>query len=150
MKEPITKNRLQRYISLRLECEKICNQIEKLKINESFPAAKPGDGSQRTGTTGDRMANAIINRLEYEETMAPILERNKAEMLEINKAINALDDPNERVVLRMRYTEGDSCRHKPWEDIAMAIYGDNDERCLKATYRLHGRALKNIQRLTCR
>ena len=32
----------------------------------------------------------------------------------------------------------------PWKDVALRMFGDNDERHILAAYRLHGRALVSI------
>lgn len=145
MGEPITKKRLMNYIHLRRENRNRLERLERLKNEELIPASRMGDGSQHTGGNSDRMANAVIRRMEYEEEIRPILEANRAEMRRIDAAINSLENPLEREVLRLRYTDSDYSRLMPWRDVAIAIYGDDDEGQMQAVYRLHGRALQNIR-----
>lgn len=142
--EPMTKKRLANYISLRMEIENQLDRLARMKNQEKIPAIKVGDGSQHTGSAGDRMARAIIRRMEYEERVLPQIEAAQAEMEAIEDAINDMDDPMEREVLRLRYIDGENCRHMNWRDVALQIFGNDDERHMLATYRLHGRALQNL------
>ena len=147
MSEPITKQRLMEYISLRMETDHQLERIERMRAEEQFPSMREPDGSQHTGGGGNRMAGAIIRRMEYEERVRPQIEENNRKMAEIEEAINRMPNPMEREVLRLRYIDGGYCRHMAWGDIAVRIYGDNDERCLLATYRLHQKALSNIKKM---
>ena len=149
IKQPMTKERLMRYRSLRMENENQLERLARLKNCEKIPAPKVSDGSQHTGGASDRMANAVIRRMEYEERIRPLIEANLQEMHEIEDAINQIGDPMEREVLRLRYIDGEYWRQLPWGEVALQIYGDNDERCLVATYRLHSRALNSIKKAGC-
>ena len=87
---------------------------------------------------------AVENYLEYEEQMRPLMEKNRAEMLRIEQAVDALPDPLEREVLRLRYLDGDAWRLPKWRDVAMKIYGDDDAKDLVAVHRLHEQALSHL------
>ena len=114
-----------------------------MKSEEQFPAMRAGDGSQHTGV-GDRLTGAVLRRMDYEERIRPLIEANLREMEKIEEAISQIQDPMEREVLRLRYIDGACWKPMPWSEVALQIYGDNDERCLMATYRLHSRALASI------
>ena len=139
------KRRLGQYLSLRTEIEIRLERLERLKNEELLPGRRDDDGSQHTAPAGDRLERAIIRRMEYEARVMPEIEARRAEMREIEDAINALADPMERLALQLRYTEGDNCRPMPWREIASRIFGGYSNSCLLATYRLHGRALENIE-----
>lgn len=143
--EPITKERLARYLSLRRENENQLERLARMRNDEKIPAIRESDGSQHTPGGSDRMANAIIRRMEYEERVMPQIEANLQEMEIIEDAINSLPDPMEREVLRLRYIDGSTWRHLPWGEVALRLYGDNDEKYMKATFRLYQRALANIK-----
>lgn len=96
---PITKKRLQSYIGLRLENENINERIARMQSAAEMPPMSSGDGSQHTSSSGDRMARAVERLIEYKSQVAPTLESNRQEMLEIEQAVNALPDPLEREVL---------------------------------------------------
>ena len=144
-KERITKDRLCSYVSLKLEIENRLERLQRLKNEAEMPAAKVGDESQHTpGGTG-RMERAIIRATEYEERIIPIIEDNRREMEAIETAIAELFDPMEREILRLRYIDGDGCRHMPWRDIATRMYGEDGEAQIRAVFRLHGKALEHIR-----
>lgn len=142
----MTKQRLSKYITLKLE---VANQLERLARMENeakFPGMKESDGSQHTSGAHDRMEKAIIRYMEYRERITPKIKENEAEMERIERAIDRIGDPMEREVLRLRYIDGEFCRHMPWRDVALKIYGDDDEAKLQSVYRLHGRALQSIRK----
>ena len=142
---PMTKERLARYISLRRENENQLERLARMRNEEKIPAIRESDGSQHTSGGSDRMANAIIRRMEYEERVMPQIDGNLKEMEYIEGAINSLPDPMEREVLRLRYIDGSTWRHLPWGEVALRLYGDNDERCMKATFRLYQKAISSIE-----
>ena len=90
------------------------------------------------------MERAILQYMEYEERIMPQIEVIQTEMEEIEAAIDSVPDPLEREILRLRYIDGEHCRMMPWKDVALRMFGDNDERHILAAYRLHGRALVSI------
>ena len=141
--QPMTKERLLRYRSLRMENENQLERLARMKSGELFPAIREGEGAQHAGA-GDRLTGAVFRRMEYEERIRPLIEANLREMGEIEAAIGRIQDPMEREVLRLRYIDGACWKPMPWGEVALRIYGDNDERCLMATYRLHSRALASI------
>ena len=144
--ELITKERLARYLSLRRENENQLERLTRMRNEEKIPAIRESDGSQHTAGGSDRMANAIIRRMEYEDRVMPQIEENLKEMEYIEATINRLPDPMEREVLRLRYIDGSTWRHLPWGEVALRLYGDNDEKHMLATYRLHQRALNSVSK----
>lgn len=65
-------------------------------------------------------------------------------MAAVEAAIDHGEDPLGREYLRLRYIGGDGYRLKPWGEVAVMIYGDNDEKSLHSIFRLHGKALQHI------
>lgn len=65
-------------------------------------------------------------------------------MAAVEAAIDHGEDPLGRECLRLRYIGGDGYRLKPWGEVAVMIYGDNDEKSLHSIFRLHGKALQHI------
>lgn len=138
------KERLKKYLSLRKEIDNELERLIRMRNEEKIPAMKQGDGSKKTGGASDRMANAVVRRMAYEEEKMPIIEANQEEVAKIDRAIASLPDPLEREMLRMRYTDSDTYRHRKWREIAVMIYGDDEDRFILAVHRLHSRALQNI------
>lgn len=148
MTEQEIRRRLGRYLALRVENENRLERLARLKNNAELPAMRAGDGSQHTGSGGDRMARAVETYLEYEDQIKPQIEANQREMAAICAMVEALQDPMEREVLRLRYMDGDSIRLNSWREIAYCLYGDDDERFVHACLRLQKRAVQSLEKVT--
>ena len=140
------KERLTGYNALKQESAGLLERLARMKAAAEFPAPAEPDGSQHTTGDGQRMARAIEDYVEYEERITPQLEKNRAEMLRIEQAVAQLPDPLEREVLRLRYLDGDSWRLPRWRDVAMVLYGDDDEKQIHGCIRLHKAALQGLSR----
>lgn len=145
--EPITKERLWRYIPLKIQTENHTERIARMKSQEQFPAARESDGSKHTpGASNDRMANAILHRMEVEDRLADKIAANVEEMNKIEAAISSLADTLEQEVLWMRYIDVDEDGQRlKWEEITERMYHNIDR--LSTVKRLHGRALESIRKV---
>lgn len=141
------KEWLKSYVSLRMESERLDEKLARMKNKEKIPARRMGDESKHTGTTGDSLQCRINDRVEYEEWALPFIESARQKMKAIEDAINALHDPLEREVLRMRYIEGEFYKQMPWWKVSIKLFGDDDERHIQATHRAHSKALQHIRGL---
>ena len=139
------KKQLSQYSAIRVELDILLDRLERLKSEETLPPMRPGNGSKPTGGTGDRQERSIIRRMEYEDRHGPEIDAKRAELRDIECSINAIADPMERMVLRIRYTESENAKPMPWRAVALAIYKDDSDSKMLAIYRLHGRALKSLQ-----
>lgn len=138
------KTRLASYVTLRTEAENLEERLARLTSEAEMPPMRMGDGSKHTGGSGDRMARAVIRLTEYREKNQPKIDEARRKMAAIEDAIDALDDPLERSVLRLRYIDPDGCRPNKWAVVAFGIYGDDDEKDIKAAQRIGDSALNNI------
>lgn len=141
------KKRLQRYPAIRMELENILHRLEVLRSEETIPPVRQGDGSKRTPGAGDRQERAILRRMEYEERTAPTVEANRQEIRAIDAAVLALSDPLERQVITIHYIEVDGYKPLPWREVAVAMYGDDNDAKLLAVHRLHSKALQSLQKI---
>lgn len=146
MENQNVKDRLSAYVSLKMEIENQLERLARLKNDEKIPAMRESDGSKHTGGNGDRLEKAIIRRMEYEARVLPQIEAAQKEMQEIEDAISAVSDPMEREVLRLRYIDGEYCHRLTWREVAMRLFGDDDDNHLLAVYRLHAKALRRIKK----
>lgn len=144
---PSMRERLKRYAALRMENENRLEQLARLRADAELPAQREADGSAHTGSSGDRMARAVERYMEYEDEVRPIIEANKREMDAVRAAVEALEDPMEREVLRLRYIDTNGFRLVRWRDISLILYGNDDEGFIRACMRLHKRAVDNIQKV---
>ena len=142
--EPVTKERLARYISLKKENENRLERLARMKSNAEIPAQRDPDGSKHTGSSGERMARAVEAYIEYEEQIRPLVEANRREMAEIEAAVAALSDPLEREVLRLRYMDGEHCRMLSWREVAWSLYGESDDAAVYRAKRVYRKALLRI------
>lgn len=145
--EPVTKERLSRYISLKQENENRLERLARMKSAAEMPAQRDSDGAKHTGSSGERMARAIEAYLEYKEQIGPLVEANRREMAEIEAAVAALPDPLEREVLRLRYMDGEHCRMLSWREVAWKIYGESNDAAVSRLKRLHKAAVKEIEQI---
>lgn len=147
MGDRMTQERLFNYIKLKCEVDRYLEQVARMKSAECFAPAREGDGSQHQPGNSDRMGRAVDRRLDYQERMEPLITANLAEMDAVEAAVNALSDPLERDVLRVRYMEGSSYRHLKWWEVAVAIFRNDEEKSIKAVQRLHKTAIEKIERM---
>jgi hypothetical protein len=141
----MTKERLEKYISLRMEVDNQLDRLARMRSEERLPAVAMGGESKKTGATKDRLERAVLRRMEYEERVLPQIEAAQAEMEAIEDAIDALEDPLERDVLRCRYIDGNYHRHTKWREVARIVLGDDDENRQRMAFRIHEKALQNIR-----
>lgn len=138
------KNILASFAALRHEVERKEERLRRLESEAVLPPMKPGNGSQHTKSSGDRNERAYIRWLEEKERVQPQIDASRQKMRAILAAIQDLPDPLERDVLEQRYTAGETIRLPKWREVALQMYGDDDERDLQAVYRLHNEALDHI------
>lgn len=147
------KKYLMKYAGLKTKVQNQTERIIRARNNTLIPAMRQSDGSQRQPGGTDRLGSVLTRALDLEERLLPSIEESTAQMREIEEAVDGLEDSFESEVLRLRYLDccfidDDGIEHRcslvPWKHVAMNLYGDDDEKYLQATYRLHGRALQSI------
>ena len=136
--ETMTKERLSRFFSLKIQTENHLERITRLKSKAQFPEMPENDGSSRNPGAGDPMGNTIVKRITYEEEISEQLEANLTEMEAIQKAVLSLEDRNEQECLRCRYIdviEDDEGNRKrlTWRDVALRVYRKDDECAIRAS-----------------
>ena len=138
----MTKERLKRYLDLEKEVRNQKERIAEMKSQELFPTRPESSGSQHQPGAGDGMERAIIRRMEIEDRM----QANLDEMEAIQRAIDALNDPQEREVLRLRYIDGDEFGGlMRWRDVTLKLYRRYTEAKKQATMRIHRIAIKHLE-----
>lgn len=91
------------------------------------------DGT-RSGSRENRIENAIIRVLEYEEKIGAEIDELTEKRQEIEKVINSVPDDVQREILTRRYL-----LYQKWELVAEEMHRD-----LRWIYRLHGKAVENL------
>ena len=135
------KEYLESYAALKMEVRMNEDRISEVFYEAQIPATHLSDGSRRTQVSKDRQENANIRYIEIKDRLQPIIDANKAKMREIEDDIASIPDPMQREVLRIRYTDTDTWKPLKWRDVAMRMYGDDDENALRRLVRFHREAL---------
>ena len=145
--EAAKKNRLHKYIKLRGQIERLQDELARRRNRQYIPATPESDGSKRNPGASDRMANAVISRMSFEEKAKAKMQAYAEEMEKIEDAVLDLEDGLEQQVILLRYITGinDGTKPMPWQEVALTIYGNNDDKDMQAVYRIHGRALQHIK-----
>ena len=143
------RNWLSGYQGLKFEYDTWAERLELRENAQYLPAIPDSDGSKHTPTRSDRMANATVRRIEFENETAEEIAEIKAKMTAILTAIKALPDPMHRGVLIQRYVAGfEGYNVKPWRPIAIQLYRKDDDAALKRVQRLHREALEKLEEMT--
>ena len=140
----ITRERIRNYSRIKQQVENQMERLARMKNEELIPALKMGDESKRNPGASDRMANAVIRRMAYEDEIAASMEKNLTEMEAVRAAIATMADPMEQEVINMRYIDCEGYRHTLWNEVALNIYGDDDDKYIRAAQRLHASAMDNL------
>ena len=138
------KQLLASYIPARTAVELYREQMLRLKSDAEMPAIRMGDGSKSGAGGFDRMGRAVERMMDYEQKNKPRIEAMKQRMAAIETAVDAIPDILEQLIIRCRYMESDTNRLTSWQAVACSLYGSDDDTYMRATFRLHQKALDNI------
>lgn len=132
--EPLTKKEfLNQYLSARREISIKLDEVTKLrslaeKVTQSFSGAPAG------GEASSRVELAAAKIVDLEKEVGRGIDNLEKVRCQVEKAINTLQNPNQRDVLKLRYLNG-----MKWEQIAVKLNYN-----YRWVLRLHGIALKNL------
>ena len=120
------------YIDQRINSK--LEQVTRLRENVTNCTATLSDMPRPDSPNKQRMEETICKIVDLEREINADIDRLVDLKAETRKAINAVSDPVQQLILELRYL----C-YKPWLEIAETIgYSE------ATVYRLHGEALKNI------
>lgn len=119
-------------------------RIMTMKSAETSITPQTGDGSQHIGAH-DPM-KAVDMRVDWCASHSEDYAKNLAVMREVDKAIDSLQDPLEREILRLRYTDFRYGTQMTWTQVKKALYGiiSVGERTI---YRLHDDAIYHLKNI---
>ena len=129
----MTKKDLQQFRKLQRELESIEEQITRrdAKIKKATASFGMSPRGGKSADKEDRIIKLLDLKEDYETRGGKII----AEQIKIEKELDKLSDPVEKAVLRYRYID-----NMDWEDIQIMIGYERTN-----TYRIHDRAIKNLQ-----
>lgn len=126
------------YRALCLEIRKLQAQLLTLEASMYSPQGVEYSITPKGGGQGNGMLEVIARHIELERHYNESLAAREAQRLAIEQAIDSLEDPAERVVMRCRYIEG-----REWKYIIaeLAALGYSERQ----VYRMHGFALLKLK-----
>jgi len=127
------KQTLRQYRPLVLEIEQIEEQINRLG-DGLIGAVNINDMPHSQSKIHDPMAEVACKMADLAQVMAIKLNRAIALRIEIERAIDSLEEPRDRLLMRYRYIDG-----KTWEQIAVEM-----NYCYMQVCRIHGRILNKM------
>lgn len=110
------------------------SQVMRLREAATSCTATLSDMPRPDSSNQQRMADTICKIVDLEREINEDIDRLVALKAEARRAINAVSDPDQQLILELRYL----C-YKPWNEI-MTELGYSEA----TIYRLHGEALKKI------
>ena len=110
------------------------SQVMRLREAATSCTATLSDMPRPDSPSHERMADTICKIVDLEREINEDIDRLVDLKAEARRAINAVSDPDQQLILELRYL----C-YKPWLEIAEAMgYSE------AGVYKLHGKALRKI------
>ena len=109
--------------------------LQKDELRYYAQRLSPSARFDKSGNVTDKVGRTVAKIVDLERAIQSDIDELVAAGENIRRAINRIDDERMRLILTMRYINGDS-----WEKIAETLHTD-----LRWIYRLHGRALEKIE-----
>lgn len=132
-------NRNKEFLRSIFQLEKIINAkrelLERLEHEAVYKAQGYGERVQSSGSVVDRMAENACKIADLKYDIGISIDRLINLRLEAIRAIDLMEDENEKQILYMRYLE-----YMKWNDISETL-----GRSADWVFKCHGRALKNIK-----
>lgn len=131
---------------------RIDNAEERLAfLEESLVSPSSSGFSGMSGGSRDRTSKQerdYIKKEELERKLGDMSAEENRLREEIEGLVELMENPDEQTVIEMRYFDRVS-----WRTISVALYGSEEdfeteeERYLKRTFRVHGRALQTLAKI---
>ena len=132
--QPMTKERLRNYQSIKREREQLRQQLEEIEAALYYPKVQQLTGMPHHHVEGNPQENMILHHIELQDRYRAKMEELAAEQLAIETAIETLD-PTARMLLRYRYIDG-----LKWEEVCVRMGYSWTQ-----THEHHGRALHKLK-----
>ena len=129
----MTKQELRSYRRIETEIRQLEGTIRELNASAYSPripklTGQPGMPTLNVESVQERIITEIMDlRARYEERVLELIEQRKR----IEEAIDGLEDPDQRTILRYRYIDG-----KSWKRTAQLVHYSKE-----TVLRKHGKAL---------
>lgn len=130
----MTKERLRTYRALKLERDKLLNDIKELETTLYGPTGQRLDGMPRGGGNNDALDNLLDKKSKLERQYWEKVTALTEEIEAIESAIERLE-PRERTLIRLYYING-----LTWEQVAVEM-----AYSWRQVHNIHGKALGQLK-----
>lgn len=135
----VNRENLKNYRALVLEVKDLKARLREFEESMYSPTHQRYTSTPRAGSPkGATMDALVAKHIELERFYAERLAAKNEQLLAVEKAIEALASPVERLVLRLRYVDG-----LDWVPIIMRLQRDGYSE--RQVYRIHGWALLKVE-----
>ena len=135
MNKPITRERLKRYRYMIIELNNQVERVSKKRGELESPAAVNGNGlPAKRSHAEDRLSVNIAHIVDLEKIISENIRTLAEEIVSLENAVQRLEDPCEREIIRLRYFE---CRK--WNDIGHVLHFETTK-----LGHVHSRALHHL------
>ena len=124
-------------------------RLAYLEYAMGAPSSSNLSGMPRGGSdNSSKQERDLIKAEELEERLRDMYAEESRKREEIEGLIDQLENPEEQTVIEMRYLDDAN-----WRAVSVALHGKRDdydeheERYLKRTFKIHGRALQKLARI---
>lgn len=140
---------LESYPKIKVRIDNTEERLLYLELMQDSPSSSNLSGMPSGGRDGSsKIERDVIKKLELEERLRDMYADENNLREEIEGLIDLMDDPDEQTLIEMRYLDDAT-----WRSISVALYGklpdydEHEDRYLKRTFKLHGRALQHLARI---
>lgn len=127
------------YRALVLEVRQLKSYVDTLDRALSYASGPQYSLTPKGAPSGgSALASRVAKYLEMKDLFEAKRAECEAQLLGVEKAIQSLDVPAERLVMRLRYLEGRS-----WPNVCYKLEAEGYSE--RTVYRLHGSALRKLK-----
>ena len=134
-RDAMTKERLRRYIWLKQECRQLQAYLDRI-MNDMSAVTSPRLTGMPHSKEPKGLDEIVVRYEEISTRYEKRLKQYTKETLAIEKAVESVQDPRLRLLLRYKYFDG-----YKWETIADLMHYE-----VRWLYVLHGQALQAIEK----
>lgn len=140
---------LESYPKIKARIDNTEERLLYLELMQDSPSSSNLTGMPSGGRDGSsKIERDVIKKLELEERLRDMYADENNLREEIEGLIEQMEEPNEQTVIEMRYLDDAT-----WRTISVALHGklpdydEHEDRYLKRTFKIHGRALQHLARI---
>ena len=128
------KEYLMSYQRAKRKVRRLERQLHELRLNKMGPSAINNDGMPRGSNMSD-ISDYVAKLDEIEREIVTVRYRRICTLLKVQRAIEAMEDEQEKDLLTYRYIDG-----LKWEEVAVQL-----GYSWQHTHKIHSRALNNLR-----